>query len=124
VSKDSITLVSATEISAGGGSLDLIFITLSSRGFLNSWPEETSSCPVDSRRAVVQFWWEYSRVDWGCRNNARTQGFALREEDFRAFSRTLVCPTGAEASKRGDSMGEVCTGAGSIGLPCLSTWVW
>jgi hypothetical protein len=41
VSKDSITLVSATETSAGGGSLDLTFITLSSRGFLNNWSEET-----------------------------------------------------------------------------------
>jgi len=45
VSKDSITLVSATEVSAGGGSLGLIFITLSSRGFLNSWAEETVKLP-------------------------------------------------------------------------------
>lgn len=44
VSKDSITLVSATVTSAGG-SLVLILITLSSRGFLGNWPEETIKLP-------------------------------------------------------------------------------
>ena len=45
VSKDSITLVSATGTSAGEGNLCIIFITLSSRGFLNNWSEETVKLP-------------------------------------------------------------------------------
>lgn len=45
VLKDSITLVSATEISAGGRSLGLVLITLLSRGLLNNWPEETVKLP-------------------------------------------------------------------------------
>jgi len=43
--KDSITLVSATATSAGGSGLGLILITLSSRGFLDSWSEETVKLP-------------------------------------------------------------------------------
>ena len=43
--KDSITLVSATETSARGSGLGLILITLSSRGCLDSWSEETIKLP-------------------------------------------------------------------------------
>ena len=45
VLKESMTLVSATETSAGGSGLGLILITLSSRVFLDSWSEETVKLP-------------------------------------------------------------------------------
>lgn len=45
MSKGSMILVSLTKTSAGGGALDLIAITLSSRGFLCSWLEEPISLP-------------------------------------------------------------------------------
>lgn len=122
VSKDSITLVSATDISTGGGSLGLIFNTLSSRGFLNSWPEETVKLPCRLKMGG-------SSLLGG--NTAELIGDVGTTRERRAllFGWGLGLPPLSlgrlfvrireEVSKRGDSMGEVCTGAGFTG-PHLS----
>ena len=111
VSKDSMTLVSATKTSTGGGSIDLIFITLSSRGFLCNWWEETVTLPC-------RFKIGGSPVFGG--NTAELIGDVGRTPARRIFffgrglglpplslGRLLVRP-GVEASNRGDSIGEVC----------------
>ena len=109
----------ATVSSAGGGSLDLIFITLSPLGLLN-WPEETVRLPC---RCNIGGSWVLGgntaelTGDVGMAEGRRVLrfgwGLGLR---LLSLGRLFI-RVGAEVPNRGDSIGEVCTGAGSAGMP-------
>jgi hypothetical protein len=115
-----MTLVSATETSARGGSLDLIFITLSSRGHSCDWSDETVTLPCQLKTGG-------SSMFGG--NTAELIGDVGRTSVRRVFlfgagpglpplslGRLPVGP-GAEVSNRGDSIGEVYWGDGYAAFP-------
>lgn len=119
VLKDSITLVSATETSAGGGP-ELILITLSSRGLLNNWWEVTvkPSC----RPKIGGSWVVGGKTaeligDVGMAPERRALLFGWGPGLPPLSRGRLPVRVGGEVSNRGDSMGEVCTGSGLTTLP-------
>ena len=120
MSKDSITLASATETSAGGGSLCLIFIGLSSCGFLNNRPEETVKLPCRFKvggSSVLGGNTAELIGDVGTTQERRVLVFGSELKVPSLCRGRLFVRVGAEVSNLGDSIGEVCTGAGSTGFP-------
>lgn len=120
MSKDSMTLVSATETSPGGGILNFILITPSSRSFSCNWPEETVMLPCRPKLDGSLVFGGYTAELMG--DVGRTP---LRRILFfggglglppLSLGRLLVRP-GIEVSNLGDSIGEVGSGARSTILP-------